>query len=42
MRRTGGSWIAAELAQDYGVTDVDGRSIVSLRAERGAPLWGPV
>ena len=42
MRRTGGSWIVAELAQDYGVTDVDGRSIVSLRAERGAPLWGPV
>lgn len=42
LARTGGSWIVAELAQDYGVTDVDGRSIVSLRAERGAPLWGPV
>jgi hypothetical protein len=30
------------LAQDYGVTDVDGRVIPSLRAERGAPIWGAV
>ena len=42
MRRSGGTFITAELAQDYGVTDVDGRTIPSLRAERGAPIWTPV
>jgi NAD(P)-dependent dehydrogenase (short-subunit alcohol dehydrogenase family) len=42
MGRSGGTYIAAELAQAYGVVDVDGRAIPSLRAERGAPIWGPV
>ena len=42
MKRSGGSFISAELAQDYGVVDVDGRVIPSLRAERGAPIWTPV
>lgn len=42
LRRTGGTWIAAELAQDYGVTDLDGKCPPSLRAERGAPIWAPV
>ncbi len=42
MRRSGGTFISAELAQEYGVTDVDGRAIPSLRAERGAPIWQPV
>ncbi|CAN7246623.1 SDR family NAD(P)-dependent oxidoreductase [Phenylobacterium sp. LjRoot219] len=42
MRRSGGTFINAELAQEYGVTDVDGRTIPSLRAERGAPIWDPV
>jgi NAD(P)-dependent dehydrogenase (short-subunit alcohol dehydrogenase family) len=42
MERTGGTFIAPELAQEYGITDVDGRSIPSLRAERGAPIWEPV
>jgi NAD(P)-dependent dehydrogenase (short-subunit alcohol dehydrogenase family) len=42
MRRSGGTFIAAELAQEYGITDIDGRVIPSLRAERGAPLWLPV
>jgi NAD(P)-dependent dehydrogenase (short-subunit alcohol dehydrogenase family) len=42
MRRSGGTFINAELAQEYGVTDVDGRVIPSLRAERGAPIWTPV
>lgn len=42
MARTGGSHIVAELAQEYGVTDIDGRQIVSLREQRGSPLWGPV
>ncbi|MET0269713.1 MAG: SDR family NAD(P)-dependent oxidoreductase [Sphingomonas sp.] len=42
MRRNGGTFISAELATEYGVTDIDGRVIPSLRAERGAPIWRPV
>jgi NAD(P)-dependent dehydrogenase (short-subunit alcohol dehydrogenase family) len=42
MNRTGGTFISAELAEAYGVTDVDGRTIPSLRAERGSPIWQPV
>lgn len=42
MQRSGGTFIAAELAEAYGVVDIDGRAIPSLRAERGAPLFGPV
>jgi NAD(P)-dependent dehydrogenase (short-subunit alcohol dehydrogenase family) len=42
MNRSGGSFIAPELAQEYGITDVDGRVIPSLRAERGAPIWMPI
>lgn len=42
MRRSGGTFIAAELAQEYGLTDVDGRTIPSLRAERGSPIWRPI
>jgi NAD(P)-dependent dehydrogenase (short-subunit alcohol dehydrogenase family) len=42
LRRSGGTFINAELAQEYGVTDVDGRVIPSLRAERGAPIWNPI
>jgi NAD(P)-dependent dehydrogenase (short-subunit alcohol dehydrogenase family) len=42
MERTGGSWIVAELAEAYGVTDKDGRTIPSLREQRGAPIFGPV
>jgi NAD(P)-dependent dehydrogenase (short-subunit alcohol dehydrogenase family) len=42
IRRSGGTYIAAELAQEYGVTDIDGKVPPSLRAQRGAPLWSPV
>ena len=42
MRHSGGSFITAEMAQLYNVTDIDGRFIPSLRAERGSPIWGPV
>ena len=42
MRHSGGTFITAELAQTYGVTDIDGRVIPSLRARRGAPLWSPI
>jgi NAD(P)-dependent dehydrogenase (short-subunit alcohol dehydrogenase family) len=42
MAKSGGTFINAELAQAYGLTDIDGRVIPSLRAERGSPIWGPV
>jgi NAD(P)-dependent dehydrogenase (short-subunit alcohol dehydrogenase family) len=42
MRLSGGTFITAEMAQLYGVTDVDGRVIPSLRAERGSPIWQPI
>ena len=42
MTRSGGTFITAEVAQDYGITDIDGRVIPSLRAERGSPIWGPI
>lgn len=37
--RSGGTFINAELAAEYGLTDRDGRTIPSLRESRGAPLW---
>ena len=42
MARSGGTFINAELAQEYGLTDIDGRIIPSVRAERGSPIWQPV
>ena len=42
MQRTGGTFIAAELARDYGIADVDGKFPPSLREMRGAPIYGPV
>jgi NAD(P)-dependent dehydrogenase (short-subunit alcohol dehydrogenase family) len=42
MARSGGTFINAELAEVYGLTDIDGRVIPSLRAERGAPIWMPI
>lgn len=42
MKRSGGTFITAEVAQDYGVTDIDGKIIPSLRAQRGSPIWAPV
>ena len=42
MKRSGGEYITAELAQEYGVTDVDGSVIASARASRGAPIWKPI
>jgi NAD(P)-dependent dehydrogenase (short-subunit alcohol dehydrogenase family) len=42
MKRSGGTFITAELAQEYGVTDIDGKVIPSLRAKRGSPIWSPV
>lgn len=42
MKLSGGTFITAELAARYGITDVDGRTIPSLRAERGSPIWRPI
>ena len=42
IKRSGGTFITAELAQEYGVTDVDGKVIPSLREQRGSPIWSPV
>ncbi|QSR20177.1 SDR family NAD(P)-dependent oxidoreductase [Novosphingobium sp. KA1] len=42
MKRSGGEFITAELAQDYGLTDIDGQVIASARALRGSPLWQPI
>lgn len=42
MKRSGGTFITAEVAQDYGITDIDGKVIPSLRAKRGAPIWQPI
>jgi len=41
-RHSGGTFITAELARDYGVTDVDGKIIPSLREQRGVPIWQPI
>jgi len=42
MKRSGGTFITAELAREYGVTDVDGKVIPSLRERRGSPIWRPI
>ena len=42
MKRSGATYITAELADNYGVVDIDGRRIESMRAKRGSPLWGPI
>lgn len=42
MDLSGGTFITAELAQRYGITDIDGRTVPSLRSERGSPIWQPV
>jgi len=42
LRRSGGTFIAAELAREYGVTDIDGKTPPALREQRGSPIWSPV
>jgi NAD(P)-dependent dehydrogenase (short-subunit alcohol dehydrogenase family) len=42
MKRSGGEFVTAELAQEYGITDVDGAVIASARARRGSPIWKPI
>ena len=42
MKRSGGTFISAEVGQDYGVVDLDGSQPRSLRDELAAPIWQPV
>ena len=42
MKRTGGEFITAELADEYGVVDIDGEPVASMRDVRGSPMWAPV
>lgn len=42
MARSGGTFITAELAAEYGIVDIDGKIIPSLREARGSPIWQPV
>ncbi len=42
LDKTGGTYITAELAQGYGLTDIDGKVIPSLRETRGSPIWQAV
>ncbi|MET0250841.1 MAG: SDR family NAD(P)-dependent oxidoreductase [Novosphingobium sp.] len=42
MKRTGGEFITTEVAQEYGITDIDGSVIPSARETRGSPVWQPV
>ncbi|BFM07109.1 SDR family NAD(P)-dependent oxidoreductase [Halioxenophilus aromaticivorans] len=42
MRHSGGTFITAEMADMYGIKDIDGRTIPSLREARGAPIWAPI
>jgi NAD(P)-dependent dehydrogenase (short-subunit alcohol dehydrogenase family) len=42
MRHSGASLINAELAAEYGVTDVNGNTPPSLRGQRGSPIFMPV
>jgi NAD(P)-dependent dehydrogenase (short-subunit alcohol dehydrogenase family) len=39
MRHSGASLINAELAKEYGVTDTNGNTPPSLRAQRGSPIF---
>ncbi|MCX7284998.1 MAG: SDR family NAD(P)-dependent oxidoreductase [Novosphingobium sp.] len=42
MARSGGEFITAEIAREYGVTDDDGSWVESMRETRGSPIWQPV
>jgi NAD(P)-dependent dehydrogenase (short-subunit alcohol dehydrogenase family) len=41
LAKSGGSLINAELAAEYGVTDIDGSVIPAQREKRGNPIWAP-
>ena len=42
MAKSGGEYITAELAAEYGITDDDGSMVASMRETRGAHIWAAV
>jgi NAD(P)-dependent dehydrogenase (short-subunit alcohol dehydrogenase family) len=42
MAKSGGEFITAELAEEYGITDDDGTMVASMRDVRGSPIWTPI
>ena len=42
MKRSGGEFITAEIAKEYGIADDDGTWVASMRETRGSPIWVPV
>ena len=42
MKRSGGEFITAEIARDYGIADDDGTLVASMRESRGSPIWQPI
>jgi hypothetical protein len=42
MAKSGGEFITAELADEYGITDDDGTMVASMRDVRGSPIWTPI
>jgi NAD(P)-dependent dehydrogenase (short-subunit alcohol dehydrogenase family) len=42
MKRSGGEFITAEIALEYGILDDDGTPVASMRESRGSPLWAPI
>jgi hypothetical protein len=42
MAKSGGEFITAELADEYGVLDDDGTPVASMREVRGSPIWAAI
>lgn len=42
MEKSGGTFITAELAKHYGLVDIDGKTVPSLREKRGSPIFMPL
>jgi NAD(P)-dependent dehydrogenase (short-subunit alcohol dehydrogenase family) len=42
LDKTGGTFVMAELAAEYGVTDIGGAVIPAMTDGRSAPIWQPV
>ncbi len=42
MKRSGGEFITAEIALEYGIMDDDGTPVASMRESRGSPIWSPI
>lgn len=42
MTKSGATLIVPELAAEYGITDIDGRTVPLLREQRGSPIWSAI